>query len=59
RSDAARDIFAKLSANAGAPGGVRSRAQEFLASLGGPLEPAQSQQSTSSDQQAQPDGAQD
>ena len=34
RSDAARDIFAKLSANAGAPGGVRSRAQEFLASLG-------------------------
>ena len=58
RSDAARDIFAKLSANAGAPGGVRSRAQEFLASLGGPLEPAQSQQSTSSDQQAQPDGAQ-
>ena len=59
RSDAARDIFAKLSADAGAPGGVRSRAQEFLASLGGPLEPAQSQQSTSSDQQAQPDGAQD
>ena len=59
RSDAARDIFAKLSADVGAPGGVRSRAQEFLASLGGPLEPAQSQQSTSSDQQAQPDGAQD
>ncbi|MBT5780687.1 MAG: tetratricopeptide repeat protein [Rhodospirillaceae bacterium] len=50
RSDAARDIFAKLSADVGAPGGVRSRAQEFLASLGGPLEPAQS---------AQPDSSQD
>lgn len=56
RIDAARDIFAKLSSDAGAPGGVRSRAQEFLASLGGPLEPAQS---APSDQPAQPDGAED
>jgi len=45
RIDAARDIFAKLSNDAGAPGGVRSRAQELLASLGGPLEPAQPAQS--------------
>jgi len=41
RSDAAREIFAALRDDPGAPNGVRSRAQELLASLGGPLETAQ------------------
>ncbi len=38
--DAAREIFADLRDDRGAPNGVRSRAEELLASLGGPLEPA-------------------
>jgi len=40
RSDAAREIFAGLLDDPRAPNGVRSRAQELLASLGGPLEAA-------------------
>ena len=56
RNDAARDIFTKLSNDVSAPGGVRSRAQELLASLGGPIEPPQSAQS---EQPAQPDSSQD
>ena len=62
RNDAAREIFTELSNDVGAPNGVRSRAQEFLASLGGPLEPAQPEQPVQpkhSDQPAQPDSAQD
>ncbi len=59
RNDAARDIFTALSSDSGAPGGVRSRAQEFLTSLGGPLEAPQSAQPEQSDQPAQPDGAED
>ena len=48
RSDAAREIFAGLLDDRRAPNGVRARAQELLASLGGPIEqeqPAASQQS--------------
>jgi hypothetical protein len=56
RNNAARDIFTKLSNDVSAPGGVRSRAQELLASLGGPIEPPQSAQS---EQPAQPDSSQD
>ncbi len=41
RNDAARQIFAALSDDPGAPNGVRSRAQELLTSLGGPLEAEQ------------------
>ncbi|MEE8173443.1 MAG: tetratricopeptide repeat protein [Alphaproteobacteria bacterium] len=40
RNDAAREIFAGLRDDRGAPSGVRARAEELLASLGGPLEPA-------------------
>ena len=40
RNDAAREIFAGLRDDQGAPSGVRARAEELLASLGGPLEPA-------------------
>jgi hypothetical protein len=41
RGDAAREIFTALRDDPSAPNGVRSRAQELLASLGGPLETAQ------------------
>jgi len=41
RNDAARAIFTELSADARAPNGVRSRAQEILTSLSGPLESLQ------------------
>ncbi len=37
RTEAARQIFADLSQDVQAPSGVRARAQELLASLGGPL----------------------
>ena len=37
RTDAARQMFAELSQDLTAPSGVRARAQELLASLGGPL----------------------
>jgi len=37
RTDAARQIFADLSQDQTAPSGVRARAQELLASLGGPI----------------------
>jgi hypothetical protein len=58
RADAARQIFAALMEDPGAPNGVRSRAQELLASLGGPLEtapPAAAQQDGATDQ----DGTED
>ena len=41
RNDAAREIFAQLRDDSSAPNGVRSRAQELLASLGGPVRPAE------------------
>jgi hypothetical protein len=53
RNDAARAIFTELSDDARAPNGVRSRAQELLTSLGGPLE---SEQPAPSEPEAQADG---
>ena len=53
RNDAARTIFTELSDDARAPNGVRSRAQELLTSLGGPLE---SEQPAPSEPEAQADG---
>lgn len=53
RNDAARAIFTELSDDARAPNGVRSRAQEILTSLSGPLK---SLQPEPSELEAQADG---